>query len=342
MTDERLIKPTIPAQYIEELLEGARSKGMDVNFLLRKAGINPGILDNLQARFSIQIYYHIMRTVRDIMQDDFLGFLKKKIPSKTFGVFCQAAVGLPDLYSVIQYANQFYQLFTDEFCWTLETDKENQLTSLNIDLKIDTPLNPKFLIEILLLNPYKLCSWLIGEQLPIKSAYFSFYRPEFFETHHYLFGNRIFYESDRNGLDFDISVITQPIIRGQKDVPPFLKSWSSILFLNPYTYPYTRRVRQKLLSNKVETGFPVFKQMARSLSISHQNLWRKLNMEGTSYQRIKDQLRHDMAIHFLSRAELSITEVAVKVGYADERHFYRMFKKWTGMSPGKYRQLLRP
>jgi len=69
MTDERLIKPTIPAQYIEELLEGARSKGMDVNFLLRKAGINPGILNNLQARFSIQIYYHIMRTVRDIMQE---------------------------------------------------------------------------------------------------------------------------------------------------------------------------------------------------------------------------------------------------------------------------------
>lgn len=143
-------------------------------------------------------------------------------------------------------------------------------------------------------------------------------------------------------MDFDISVITQPIIRRQKDVPPFLKSWSSILFLNPYSYPYTRRVRQKLLSNKEETGFPVFKQMARSLGISHQNLWRKLNKEGTSYQRIKDQLRHDMAIHFLSRAELSITEVAVKVGYADERHFYRMFKKWTGMSPGKYRQLLRP
>jgi len=82
--------------------------------------------------------------------------------------------------------------------------------------------------------------------------------------------------------------------------------------------------------------------MARSLSMSHQNLWRKLNKEGTSYQRIKDQLRHDMAIHFLSRTELNITEVAVNVGYADERHFYRMFKKWTGMSPGKYRQLLRP
>jgi len=126
-------------------------------------------------------------------------------------------------------------------------------------------------------------------------------------------------------------------------VPSFLKSWSSILFLNPYTYPYTRRVRQKLFSSKVENGFPVFKQMARSLNTSHQNLWRKLNKEGTSYQRIKDQLRHDMAIHFLSRAELSITEVAVKVGYADERHhFYRMFKKWTGMSPGTYRQLLRP
>jgi AraC-like DNA-binding protein len=340
MADERLIKPTIPAQYIVELFDGARFKGMDVNVLLRKAGVNPEILKNTQARFSIQIYYHIMRTVRDALQDEFLGFLQKKTPPKAFGVFCQGVTGLPDLYSVIQYANQFYHLFTDEFYWTLERDDKSRITRFNIQLKLDPNLNPKFLIEILLLNPYKLCSWLIGEQIPIQSAHFSFSKPDFFEQHHYLFGNNIFYGSDRNGLDFDLTTMSQPVIREQKDVPSFLKAWSSFLYLNPYTYPFTRRVRQKLLSEGLENGFPVFQQMAISLNISHQNLWYKLNREGTSYQRIKDQLRHDLAIHFLGKTKLSITEVALKVGYADERHFYRMFKKWTGMSPGAYRQLL--
>ena len=101
MADERLIKPTIPAQYILELLDGARFKGMDVNVLLRKAGVNPEILKNTRARFSIQIYYHIMRTVRDVLQDEFLGFLQKKTPPKAFGVFCQGVTGLSDLFSVI-------------------------------------------------------------------------------------------------------------------------------------------------------------------------------------------------------------------------------------------------
>ena len=93
--------------------------------------------------------------------------------------------------------------------------------------------------------------------------------------------------------------------------------------------------------NNLTQGLPTFEEVARSLNISHQHLWRKLNQEGNSYQKIKNQLRGDIAVHFLLNTNLNISEISLKAGYATERTFYRMFKTWTGMSPGKYRILFK-
>ena len=38
MGDKRHIKPTIPAQLILEMLQGARSKGIDIDYILQEVG----------------------------------------------------------------------------------------------------------------------------------------------------------------------------------------------------------------------------------------------------------------------------------------------------------------
>jgi AraC-like DNA-binding protein len=243
----------------------------------------------------------------------------------------------------MQYANRFYGLFTDEFHWTFETDKNQKAIRMNAHVSVPPGVNPKFMNELLLLNPLRLLSWLVGEQLPVQKAYFSFPKPERgLEQHNYFFGRNIIYNSDRNALNFEISAMHRPIIRDWKDFSSFGRSWSKIFLMNPDSYPTMRKVRRKLLSYPIRDGFPNFQEIAESLNVSHQNLWRKLHLEGTSYQQIKTRLRHDMAVNLLGKPQLSINEISEEVGYADERHFYRMFKKWTGMSPGAYRELLRP
>ena len=67
-------------------------------------------------------------------------------------------------------------------------------------------------------------------------------------------------------------------------------------------------------------------------------LVRRLKDEGSSYQQIKDNLRRDTAVYFLSRPELSIDEIALQLGFSEPSAFHRAFKKWTGVTPGVYRQ----
>ena len=83
-------------------------------------------------------------------------------------------------------------------------------------------------------------------------------------------------------------------------------------------------------------------RLAEELGMSSRTLQRKLNEEGAQYQEILDELRLEMATQFFSRKELSLDEIARKLGYLETRSFYRGFKQWTGKTVGEYRKGILP
>jgi AraC-like DNA-binding protein len=54
------------------------------------------------------------------------------------------------------------------------------------------------------------------------------------------------------------------------------------------------------------------------------------------------RLRVNQAIHLLAGSSKTLAEIAVHVGFFDQSHFTRTFKKLRGVSPGQYRRALRP
>ena len=57
-------------------------------------------------------------------------------------------------------------------------------------------------------------------------------------------------------------------------------------------------------------------------------------------QAIKDGLRQEMATEWLADASVSYGEIAERLGFADVSSFYKAFRKWTGINPGHYRNLI--
>jgi AraC-like DNA-binding protein len=85
--------------------------------------------------------------------------------------------------------------------------------------------------------------------------------------------------------------------------------------------------------------YPPASEVARALRTSPRSLRRGLQRMSTSYQELLDETRHDDARRLLETTRLSMEEVARKLGFADVRSFRRAFKRWTGVSPGSYREL---
>jgi len=49
------------------------------------------------------------------------------------------------------------------------------------------------------------------------------------------------------------------------------------------------------------------------------------------------QLRIQRAQELLRTSDTSVGDIASQVGYDDERRFYRLFRSWTGLTPGQFR-----
>jgi AraC-like DNA-binding protein len=73
--------------------------------------------------------------------------------------------------------------------------------------------------------------------------------------------------------------------------------------------------------------------VAGMLGLSRQALYRQLRAEGATFQEVLDDLRHRMAIYYVSGRKVSVNEAAFLVGFSDPAAFSRAFKRWTGVSP---------
>jgi AraC-like DNA-binding protein len=58
-----------------------------------------------------------------------------------------------------------------------------------------------------------------------------------------------------------------------------------------------------------------------------------------SYRELVDELRSQQATELLRHSDASVTDIAFDLGYTDVAHFTRAFRRWTGVSPNRYRRL---
>jgi AraC-like DNA-binding protein len=77
--------------------------------------------------------------------------------------------------------------------------------------------------------------------------------------------------------------------------------------------------------------------IASKLALSRQTLYRNLKAEGVTFEKVLDELRHKMALHYLNGKKVSVNETAYLVGFSDPTAFSRAFKRWTGSSPSTVR-----
>lgn len=97
------------------------------------------------------------------------------------------------------------------------------------------------------------------------------------------------------------------------------------------------RLRAALVE-QLPRGEPSAAKLAAMLNLSLRSLQRRLADEGTSYEDLLTATRRELALSHLADRRYSIGEVAYLLGFADASSFNRAFKRWTGQTPGQYRE----
>jgi AraC-like DNA-binding protein len=97
------------------------------------------------------------------------------------------------------------------------------------------------------------------------------------------------------------------------------------------------QVRQILLANRMRPTS--FSDIAGHLNMSARTLRRKLREENTSFRRLADDLRMQMAIKYLRDTDLTVEDIAEVLGFSDAANFRHAFRRWTKTAPHQFRAI---
>jgi AraC-like DNA-binding protein len=103
---------------------------------------------------------------------------------------------------------------------------------------------------------------------------------------------------------------------------------------------FVERVRTAI-QHKLTGRRPTIEDIADALHISSRTLQRRLQDEESSFQRVLEEARHQLARHYLHNSVLELNEAAYLLGYEDSNSFVRAFRTWEGVPPARWRETQR-
>ena len=98
----------------------------------------------------------------------------------------------------------------------------------------------------------------------------------------------------------------------------------------------TGRKVEDLIRRLLPTGDCTLPVIAETLSITVRTLQARLDQEQTSFRRLLEQVRREIATYHLRRGDMPLTQLAMVLGYSELSAFSRSFRRWYGVSPRQW------
>jgi AraC-like DNA-binding protein len=137
---------------------------------------------------------------------------------------------------------------------------------------------------------------------------------------------------------FDAAYLKAPLPTADANLNQIVRKHADHLLSElPRSRNLTEAVRE-LIIQELASGQPTAAQVAVRLRMNQRTLARRLQSEGTTFSALFDDLRRGLALRYLLRNDLRISEVVFLLGFSEVATFYRAFRRWTGQTPVEYRR----
>ncbi|MEP1215238.1 MAG: helix-turn-helix domain-containing protein [Marinobacter sp.] len=100
----------------------------------------------------------------------------------------------------------------------------------------------------------------------------------------------------------------------------------------------TDRQLQQVLLRLLADGEPILARAASAMHMAPRTLQRRLARHQLSWQQWLDRSREQLARQYLADPSLTLTDIALLLGFSEQSAFTRAYSRWTGNSPGRERR----
>ena len=333
----------IPRHYADLLVAACTSQGHAPATLLQAAGLNEAEW-RLGGDLSPVQFGRLFQRALWLMQDESLGMMGGEgVPNGSFRMLCLCVVQCQTLGAAMARAAQYCDVAIG---YRIKPVVSRRGLTARVGMESTQHAKPTAESDssptqhaLTLLIWLNFISWLVGHPLPVERVLMQS-RSRNTDSDRGFFDCDVRYGAPCSALEFPTDVLEWPVKRTKADVERFLDDALAIL-ISPRraSTSWTSRVLVAF-ADAGQGKLPASTALARQLNVSQATLRRRLADESTSVQQLKDQHRCNLAMRYLASTRLTLKDVGARCGFDNPADFNRAFRRWSGQSPGRFRQSL--
>jgi AraC-like DNA-binding protein len=309
--------------------------GVRASAVLRRAGLPQGYMDQPRVLLNTEELFALWSAIGEVSTNPAIGLqLGTETKTERFHPVGLAALSTENFGSAIDQMARYKQLTCPEEILQKKDDEE---WSIQFRWLLADEVEPPVLDECCFAWVLSIARQGTGTRLSPLRVEFVQPRPhaKTIERH---FGCPVVCGGPRNAIVFRAADAERPFVTRNAELLGMLApQLEEELKQGNGDQNFVERVRMAIQQGLTGRR-PNIEDIADALHVSSRTLQRRLQDEGSSFQCVLEEARHQLARHYLNNSVLELNEAAYLLGYEDANSFVRAFRTWEGVPPARWRQ----
>ncbi|MCE0464828.1 AraC family transcriptional regulator [Pseudomonas uvaldensis] len=334
-----MTEPTTLASWTRALRKQLDALGLDSHALCVEAGLDPQLMDDPNARYPLSGTTRLWTLAVQASGDPAIGLrVSRFVSPTTFHALGYALVASGSLREVFERIVRYHPVVSDAL--TLQLRRCEDRYRFSLDAPQAHPAPAFEAIDAFAAIYVRTCRNRLGRDYAPLAVYLRRPEPADPGPWHKVFRSPVHFSAGQDYLEFGLADFDRHL----DDANPELAEHNETVLkrtlaqLQPLTWE--RKVRAAIEAQLPE-GEPSAERIAQAMHLSLRSLQRHLADEGCRFDALLNECRENLALLHLRDPDCSLSEVGYLLGFADASSFSRAFKRWTGMTPGQFREGLR-
>ncbi len=214
-------------------------------------------------------------------------------------------------------------------------ERRGDMLFVGHDVLIDHPSDRPQAMEHILLSGHLSAMEITGGHARARRVHFRHQRISSPAVYRRYFGCEVRFGQDEDGVLFAERDLAARIVDPDAEAYAAATAFIDAAFTrhHPPVHAQARGVLMRLLAD----GDSSNGRVAGELNMHLRTLHRRLRAEGTSFQKLKDEVRRDALLYYVQQTRLDFARISERLGFAEQSVMTRSCHRWFGMSPTRLR-----
>ncbi|MGK5093545.1 AraC family transcriptional regulator [Deltaproteobacteria bacterium TL4] len=325
----------VTVEYPSVLVSMLEAQGVECSVLLEGTGIKRELLNQPEVFIPFIQYKNLIERALLLSGNPGLGLtFGQQLYISTHGPLSHLWMSSSNMEQVMRQSVKYIKIRNQVLDFSFYTKQEQAV--LRMELPFEEGVLYRFLVENIFSSIYAIATFLFGSYRPSLNIGVVYDEPDYSSMYQPIFNAPLKFNQSFNEISFPAVLLQNKISLANPALAKLAEQQCEALLKSINEHETLSEKTRRLLLNNPEQ-FAGLDKVSETLHLSARTLRRQLKNEGSSYQKILDDVRKQLALQYLANTHWTVEEIANLLHYSDPSNFRRAFRKWTGTAPGTYR-----